>query len=51
MPEVRNGYLFVNDRPGLGLNLNEPLLAKHPAKHEITTWTQTRYVDGTMCTP
>lgn len=51
MPRVQNGYLFIEDKPGLGVELNEEILAKHPAIHSVTEWTQTRHVDGTMCTP
>ena len=29
-PEVKNGYLHVNDRPGFGIELDEVLAAKYP---------------------
>lgn len=30
--EIRGGYLYGNDKPGLGIDLNEALAAKHPMK-------------------
>lgn len=51
MPEIRDGYLYTNDKPGLGVDINEKLLKAHPAKHEVTAWTQTRLPDGMLCTP
>lgn len=51
MPEIRDGYLYTSDRPGLGIDINEKMLKAYPAKHEVTTWTQTRLPDGTLCTP
>ena len=51
MPEVRNGYMFVNDKPGLGIDMNEKMLKNYPATHDVTQWTQTRHTDGTLCTP
>jgi len=46
LPEVRQGYLYPNDRPGLGIDLDEKLAAKYPPKDEVEWWTQTRLPDG-----
>lgn len=51
MPTVSNGYISVNDKPGLGIDVNMDVIKKHPAIHDVTTWTQTRHVDGTACKP
>ena len=51
LPEVRNGYLYVNDNPGLGIDINEELAAKYPAQDEIVQWTQARLPDGTPARP
>ncbi|MFI3228247.1 MAG: enolase C-terminal domain-like protein [Clostridia bacterium] len=51
MPYTKNGYLYVNEKPGLGLELNMDILKKYPEKHQVPLWTQTRHVDGTSCTP
>ncbi len=51
MPEVRNGYMYPNDKPGLGIELNEALAAKYPCKDEVMQWTQTRLPDGSPARP
>ena len=50
-PEVRNGYMYVNDKPGLGIEINEALAAKYPCTNEVEQWTQTRLPDGTPSRP
>lgn len=50
-PEVRNGYMYPNDKPGLGIELDEELAAKYPCKDEVDWWTQTRLPDGTPARP
>lgn len=50
-PEVRNGYMYPNDRPGLGIDVNEELAAKFPCKDEVEWWTQTRLPDGSPARP
>lgn len=51
LPEVRAGYLYPNDKPGLGIDINEDLAAKHPCKDEVIQWTQTRAPDGSPMRP
>ena len=51
LPEVRNGYLYPNDKPGFGIEINEELAAKYPPADEIITWTQARLPDGTPARP
>ena len=48
-PELRHGYLYP--RPGLGVDLDESLAAKHPCKPVTETWTQTRLPDGSVARP
>ncbi|MBK9121567.1 MAG: starvation-sensing protein RspA [Chloroflexi bacterium] len=50
-PEVRDGYMYPNDKPGLGIDIDEKLAAKFPCTDEIITWTQTRLPDGTAVRP
>ncbi|MFV0401198.1 MAG: enolase C-terminal domain-like protein [Oscillospiraceae bacterium] len=50
-PELRNGYVYANDKPGLGIDIDEALAAKYPCDEGVTTWTQTRLPDGTYNTP
>ncbi len=51
LPEFRQGYVYPNDKPGLGVDFNEAEAAKYPCEHGVTTWTQTRLRDGSLHTP
>ena len=51
LPEYRNGYVYANDKPGLGVELNETEAAKYPCENTVTLWTQTRKRDGSLQTP
>lgn len=51
LPECRLGHVYANDKPGLGVDLNEAEAAKYPCDSGVTTWTQTRLADGTLQTP
>ena len=50
-PEVRGGYMYPNDQPGLGIDVNEELAAKYPCTDEVVGWTQTRLPDGSPTRP
>ncbi|MDY6322123.1 MAG: enolase C-terminal domain-like protein [Succinivibrio sp.] len=51
MPEFRDGYVYPNDKPGLGIEIDMKEAAKYPCTDEITTWTQTRGRDGALVLP
>jgi mannonate dehydratase len=51
LPEVRNGYMYPNDKPGLGIDIDEKLAAKYPCRDEVEQWTQTRLPDGGPARP
>jgi mannonate dehydratase len=51
LPELRNGYLYPNDQPGLGIDIDEEMAAKYPCEDEIEFWTQTRWPDGSPARP
>jgi mannonate dehydratase len=51
LPEVRDGYLYPNDKPGLGIDIDETLAVKYPCQDIIEQWTQTRLPDGTPVRP
>jgi mannonate dehydratase len=51
LPQVRNGYLYPNDNPGLGIDINERLAEKYPCDEIVETWTQTRLPDGSPTRP
>ncbi len=50
-PEVRNGYMYPNDQPGLGIDIDEKLAAQFPCTDEIIHWTQARLPDGSPARP
>ncbi len=57
-PELRRGYLYVNDKPGLGIDIDEAKAAKYPIhanmgqfKDGVVDWTQSRWPDGTLARP
>ncbi|WP_124067801.1 enolase C-terminal domain-like protein [Clostridium sp. E02] len=51
LPEYRNGYVYANDKPGLGVDIDEKEAAKYPCENTVTIWTQTRRKDGALQTP
>lgn len=51
LPEVRKGYMYANDQPGLGIDINEALAAKYPCGDWVEQWTQTRWPDGSPARP
>ncbi len=51
LPEVVDGYLYPNDRPGLGIDVDEQLAAQHPCQEIVEQWTQTRLPDGSPTRP
>ncbi len=50
-PEVRDGYMYPNDEPGLGITIDEDLARQYPCTDEIIQWTQTRLPDGSPARP
>lgn len=52
-PEIRDGYLWSNDKPGLGIDINEELAKKFPfPEHPLNGgWAPIRRVDGTVIKP
>jgi mannonate dehydratase len=50
-PEVRNGYAYVHEAPGLGVDLDEQQAAKYPCTGGVPLWTMTRLPDGTAVRP
>lgn len=51
LPEYHDGYVYANDKPGLGVDLNEKEAVKYPCENTVTIWTQTRKRDGSLQTP
>jgi len=51
LPAFRQGFVYANDKPGLGIEINETEAAKYPCESPVTVWTQTRLADGSLQTP
>ena len=50
-PTVSDGYMYVNEAPGLGIDINESLAKKYPPVKYNYNWTQVRTKDGTSIKP
>ena len=50
-PRVRDGYMYPNDKPGLGIDLDEKLAAEYPCQDSVEQWTQARLPDGSPTRP
>ncbi len=51
-PTVKDGYMYVNEAPGLGVDIDEKLAAKYPIPDkQLNSWTQLRKRDGTAVRP
>jgi mannonate dehydratase len=46
----QNGYIIVNELPGLGIDINEKMAAKYPITNNAGNWT-VRKRDGTIIRP
>jgi mannonate dehydratase len=51
IPEARNGYVYPNEKPGLGIEMDEKLAAKFPCVNVVPAWTLARLPDGTSARP
>ena len=51
-PYIENGYMYVNEVPGLGVDINEKEAAKYPIQEvQLNSWTHLRKMDGTLIRP
>ncbi len=51
-PRMENGYMIINEAPGLGVDVNEELAMKYPLPEKNNyNWTQLRKRDGTPIRP
>lgn len=50
-PEVRDGYMYPSDKPGLGVDIDEKLAAQYPCQDTVERWTQARLPDGSPTRP
>lgn len=49
-PVMKNGYMYVNEAPGLGVDINEKEAAKYPINNKAPGWTVRKF-DGTIIRP
>ncbi|MBC8076478.1 MAG: starvation-sensing protein RspA [Chloroflexales bacterium] len=50
-PVVREGYMYPNDKPGLGVDIDEVLAAQYPCEDFLDAWTLARTPDGSAARP
>ena len=53
-PELKDGYYWANDKPGLGIDLDEKLAARYPIKDDPPFdmfWGNVRKRDGSIVKP
>jgi len=50
-PEIRAGYMYSNDQPGLGIDINETVAAKFPYRSVGGNRGTDRRLDGTIVRP
>jgi mannonate dehydratase len=50
-PTIKNGYAYVNEAPGLGVDLDETLAQKPVPSKSTGSWLPVRRKDGTAVTP
>jgi len=50
-PEICNGFMYANDKPGFGIDINEEEAEKYPCRFRRNKWTQSRLPDGTLVRP
>lgn len=50
-PQVKDGYVYPNEKPGLGIDIDEKKAAEYFCDHRPPEWTETRTVDGSAVRP
>lgn len=50
-PTVKNGYAYLNEKPGIGVDFNEKAAAKYPPVDMDHSWLFSRLPDGTAVRP
>jgi len=50
-PTIKNGYMYVNEAPGFGVDIDEKLAAKFPLPENPGYWSPVRRSDGTAVRP
>jgi mannonate dehydratase len=50
-PELKGGYVYANDKPGLGIDIDEEAAKRFPCDESLPKWTNARRPDGTLARP
>jgi mannonate dehydratase len=50
-PEISGGYMYANDKPGLGIDIDEKAAARFPYKGAGGSRGNDRRLDGTIVRP
>ncbi len=50
-PVVKDGYIYLNDKPGIGVEIDEKAAAKYPCHDKLPEWTLARLPDGSAARP
>jgi len=50
-PEIKNGYAYLNDKPGIGVDFDEKAAKKYPCVDMDFSWLYSRLPDGTAVRP
>jgi mannonate dehydratase len=50
-PVMKNGYMYINEAPGWGVDINEAAAAKYPLPEHPGYWSPIRRRDGTAVRP
>ena len=50
---MEDGYLYLNDKPGIGVDIDEKAAKEYPCSEEVVTWDWMlpRLPDGTAVRP
>jgi mannonate dehydratase len=50
-PVVRDGYAYLSETPGIGIDIDEKKAAEYPPHNQLPEWTLARKPDGTSARP
>jgi mannonate dehydratase len=50
-PEIRKGYMYCNEKPGLGIDIDEKAAARYPYTRDFEDRGNDRLLDGTIVRP
>lgn len=51
LPEFSKGYIYLGNKPGIGIDINEDMAKKYPCENILPKWTIARLPDGTPTKP